>query len=258
MNGPDFQKVWEVVKKLRGPDGCPWDKEQTYTSLLPYLVEEVYEVANAIEKKDAKALKEELGDLLFMVLSYISIGEEKNMFKPQEVIEAITRKMVERHPHVFGDKDLKTSQEVLNHWHKIKDQERKRKNKSIMDNIPHNISSLIRAKLVQERASRVGFDWKEVQGAFSKVKEEIQELEEHINKTHKLPQLKEEIGDLLFAIVNVARLLKIDPEIALRETIEKFIQRFKYIEQKISAQNKSLHEASLDEMESFWEESKNI
>jgi MazG family protein len=257
MEGKDFQKVWDVVKKLRGPNGCPWDKEQTHTSLLPYLIEEVYEVANAIEKRDPEALKEELGDLLFMVFSYISIGEEKNLFKPEEVIEAVTKKMVERHPHVFGDKDLKTSQDVLNHWHRIKDRERKQKNKSILDNIPHNISSLIRAKLIQERASRVGFDWREAREAFSKVKEEIEELEQYINNMESNEKLREEIGDLLFAIVNVSRLLNIDPEMALRETIEKFIQRFKYIEQKITGQNKSLHEVSLDEMESLWEESKN-
>lgn len=258
MQDKEFQKVWELVKKLRGPKGCPWDKEQNHHTLLPYLIEEVYEVANAIEKGDVEDLKEELGDLLFMVFSYISIAEEKGLFQPEEVIDVINRKMVKRHPHVFGDKDLKTSQDVLNHWHKIKDEERKKKKKSIMDNIPRNISALIRAKLVQERASRVGFDWKKAEEAFLKVKEEIEEIEQLLHSLQNRRKLQEEIGDLLFAVANVARLLNINPEIALRETIEKFIQRFKYIEDKIAGQNKSLHEVTLEEMESLWEESKKI
>ena len=258
MEDKGFQKVWELVKKLRGPQGCPWDKEQNHYTLLPYLIEEVYEVANAVEKGDVEDLKEELGDLLFMVFSYISIAEEKNLFRLKEVIDVVMRKMVARHPHVFGGKNLKTSQDVVNHWHKIKDEERKKKKKSIMDNIPRNISALIRAKLVQERASRVGFDWKSAQDAFLKVKEEIKEIEQLLYKSQSQEKLQEEIGDLLFAVVNVIRLLNIDPEITLRETIEKFIQRFKYIESKITEQNKSLHEVTLDEMESLWKESKRI
>jgi len=258
MEAKELQNVWKLVKKLRGPEGCPWDKEQNHHSLLPYLIEEVYEVASAVEKGDVEDLKEELGDLLFMVFSYISIAEEKELFRLKEVIDAINHKMIVRHPHVFGDKDLKTSQDVVNHWHKIKDEERKKKKKSIMDNIPCNISALIRAKLVQERASRVGFDWKKAQDAFLKVKEEIKEIEHLLYKSQSREKLQEEIGDLLFAVVNVARLLNIDSEIALRETIEKFIQRFKYIEGKIAEQNKSLHEVTLEEMESLWEESKRI
>ena len=258
MEAKELQNVWKLVKKLRGPEGCPWDKEQNHHSLLPYLIEEVYEVASAVEKGDVEDLKEELGDLLFMVFSYISIAEEKELFQLKEVIDAINHKMIVRHPHVFGDKDLKTSQDVVNHWHKIKDEERKKKKKSIMDNIPCNISALIRAKLVQERASRVGFDWKKAQDAFLKVKEEIKEIEHLLYKSQSREKLQEEIGDLLFAVVNVARLLNIDSEIALRETIEKFIQRFKYIEGKIAEQNKSLHEVTLEEMESLWEESKRI
>ncbi|MCD6080681.1 MAG: nucleoside triphosphate pyrophosphohydrolase [Candidatus Omnitrophica bacterium 4484_49] len=258
MEAKELQNVWKLVKKLRGPEGCPWDKEQNHHSLLPYLIEEVYEVASAVEKGDVEDLKEELGDLLFMVFSYISIAEEKELFRLKEVIDAINHKMIVRHPHVFGDKDLKTSQDVVNHWHKIKDEERKKKKKSIMDNIPCNISALIRAKLVQERASRVGFDWKKAQDAFLKVKEEIKEIEQLLYKSQSREKLQEEIGDLLFAVVNVARLLNIDSEIALRETIEKFIQRFKYIEGKIAEQNKSLHEVTLEEMESLWEESKRI
>ncbi|RKY35881.1 MAG: nucleoside triphosphate pyrophosphohydrolase [Candidatus Omnitrophota bacterium] len=258
MEAKELQNVWKLVKKLRGHEGCPWDKEQNHHSLLPYLIEEVYEVASAVEKGDVEDLKEELGDLLFMVFSYISIAEEKELFQLKEVIDAINHKMIVRHPHVFGDKDLKTSQDVVNHWHKIKDEERKKKKKSIMDNIPRNISALIRAKLVQERASRVGFDWKKAQDAFLKVKEEIKEIEHLLYKSQSREKLQEEIGDLLFAVVNVARLLNIDSEIALRETIEKFIQRFKYIEGKIAEQNKSLHEVTLEEMESLWEESKRI
>lgn len=254
----ELEKLWQVVKKLRGDNGCPWDKKQDHKTLLPYLIEEVYEIANAIEKDNNSALKEELGDLLFMLFSYIAIGEEKKLFTLEDVIKTINSKMIGRHPHVFANKGLKTSDEVVNHWHKIKDEERKKKDMSILDNIPANISALIRAKLIQERVSRVGFDWKQAREAFSKVKEEIQELQQHLSDIKESAKIQEEIGDLLFAIVNVARLLNIDSEIALRQTVEKFIHRFKYIEDRLRERNKSLHEVSLEEMELLWHEGKNL
>jgi len=253
----NLKELWEIIKTLRGENGCPWDKEQNHKTLLPYLIEEVYEITHAIEENNPDALKEELGDLLFIILVYISIGEEENLFSAQDVIKNISEKMIARHPHVFSDKELNTPQEVLNHWHKLKDEERKDKNISILDNTPKNISALIRAHLIQKRASRVGFDWGNPEDAFSKVKEEIKELEENISAAKNSDAIREELGDLLFSIVNVARLLKIDPETALHKTVEKFIQRFKYIEEKIKQQNKSIHEASLDEMELLWQESKN-
>jgi tetrapyrrole methylase family protein/MazG family protein len=252
-----LKNLWNIVKKLRGVNGCPWDKEQDHYTLLPYLIEEVYEIANALEKRDKQELAEELGDLLFMVFSYISVAEEKNQFTLDDVIRKTSKKMIKRHPHVFSNKKLKTSQQVLEHWHQLKEKIRKDKNSSILDEIPTKISSLARAKLIQERVSRVGFDWENAKQAFEKIKEEINELNEIIKKKRKnKTKLEEEIGDLLFAIVNVARLSNIDSEIALRKTNEKFIKRFKYIEKKLREKNKSLYQTSLEEMEKLWQESK--
>jgi tetrapyrrole methylase family protein/MazG family protein len=251
-----FQELWDIVKKLRGREGCPWDRKQDHESLLPYLIEEVYEVVKAVEEKDHKSLKEELGDLLFLIFSYISIGEEKGLFTSTEVIQDICKKMKERHPHVFSDKKLKTPQEVVNHWHKLKEKEKSKEESSILDNIPKRIPALSRAKLVQERASRVGFDWKDPKEAFPKIYEEIQELSKHLEKECEKSKLQVEIGDLLFAVVNVARLLGIDSERALHQTIEKFIARFKYIEKRLTEENKSLYETDLEEMEKLWQESK--
>lgn len=249
-----FQELWDIVKKLRGPEGCPWDRKQDHESLLPYLIEEVYEVVKAVEEKDHKSLKEELGDLLFLIFSYISIGEEKKLFTLMEVIQDICKKMKERHPHVFSDKKFETPQEVVNHWHKVK--EKSKEESSILDNIPKGIPALSRAKLVQERASRVGFDWKDPKEAFPKIYEEIQELKRHLERGWEKSKLQVEIGDLLFAVVNVARLLGIDSERALHQTVEKFIARFKYIEKKLAEEDKSLHETDLEEMEKLWQESK--
>ncbi|MDD5613447.1 MAG: nucleoside triphosphate pyrophosphohydrolase [Candidatus Omnitrophica bacterium] len=251
-----ISELWSIVKKLRGEKGCPWDKEQSHKTLLPYLVEEVYEVAQAIEENDNQSLKEELGDLLFIILFYMDIAEKDGIFLPQDVIETIAKKMIERHPHVFADKDFKTPDEVLTHWYNVKNKENKEKNKSILDNIPKNISSLVRAKLIQERASRVGFDWQKPKEAFHKVKEEIQEIEEQLTDKPDVKKLTDELGDLIFAVVNVSRLLQIDPEISLRNTIDKFTERFKYIERSLRAANKSIYDTPLDEMERLWQESK--
>ncbi|MDP8233307.1 MAG: nucleoside triphosphate pyrophosphohydrolase [Candidatus Saelkia tenebricola] len=254
----NFQELRNIIKQLRSENGCAWDKEQNHKTLLPYLIEETYEIAHAIEENNPDALREELGDLLFIILVYLEIAEEKKLFFVQDVIKKTAEKMISRHPHVFSDKKLETSAEVLNHWHTLKDKERKEKNISILDNTPKNISALVRAHLIQKRASRVGFDWKEPIKAFSKVKEEINELEEHLSNLKDSEKIREEIGDLLFATVNVARLLKIDPEISLHEAVEKFIKRFHYIEKTITEQNKTLHESSLDDMEKLWQKSKNI
>ncbi|MDP8253834.1 MAG: nucleoside triphosphate pyrophosphohydrolase [Candidatus Kaelpia aquatica] len=251
-----INELWNIVKRLRGEKGCPWDKEQNEKTLLPYLIEEVYEVAKAVEEDDKKGLLEELGDLLFTVLSYLHIAEEKKYFLKDEVIDRISKKMIERHPHVFSNKDLKTSDDVLAHWYDLKNKEAKKKDKSILDNVPKNISSLVRAKLIQARASRVGFDWKEPKEAFKKVKEEILEVEEHLDKENEKDRLSEEFGDLFFALVNVCRILKIDPEIKLRDAIDKFTKRFNYIEEKMKERDKSLYDATLAEMEELWIESK--
>jgi tetrapyrrole methylase family protein / MazG family protein len=194
--------------------------------------------------------------LLFTTLSYLHIAEEKGYFLRTEVIDAISKKMIQRHPHVFSDKELKSSEDVLAHWYELKNKEAKERKKSILDNIPKNIPSLTRAKLIQERASRVGFDWKEPKEAFKKVKEELIEFEQHLDKEDERDMLSEELGDLFFALVNVSRLLKIDPEMKLRDTIDKFNKRFNYIEEKIKEENKNLYETTLEEMERLWLESK--
>ncbi len=252
-----FKELWNIVKKLRNKNGCPWDRAQDEKTLLPNLIEEVYEVARALEGEDTEGLKDELGDLLFMIFSYLQIAEEKKQFSHRNVVDKIKKKMIERHPHVFGKKNLKTPLDVVNHWHNIKDKKRKEKNISILDNIPANISSIARASLIQERTSRVGFDWNDALAAFEKIKEEIHEIEDRIAKNETKENISGEIGDLLFAVTNVARLLKIDSEVSLHSTNEKFISRFKYIERRARDDNKPLHELPLDEMEKLWQESKN-
>lgn len=255
MKENNFSKLWNIVKRLRSEKGCPWDREQDHNSLFAYLLEEVYEIAHSLEKGDSLSLAEELGDLLFLILSYIAISEEKGEFKLEDVLNKISDKMVKRHPHVFSNKKLETSQEVLEHWHQLKEKQRRINNRSIIDDIPKNIPALAQAKLTQERVSRVGFDWENAKEAYNKIKEEIRELEQNLKSGQK-EKLKEEIGDLLFAIVNVARLLNIDAEMALKETVAKFMRRFKYIEAKLANQNKTISKTSLEEMEKLWQESK--
>jgi len=249
-----FQKLVEIIEKLRSEKGCPWDRVQTHDTLKRYLLEETYELIEAIEKKDYKAIKEELGDLLLQIVLHSQIAKEDGKFNIDDVIEKICKKMISRHPHVFGEAYFETPEEVINQWDERKRQEGKL-SCSILEGIPIALPSLLRAYKIQSRVSKVGFDWDSVQGIFSKIEEEIKELKNAIKSGDK-EKMEEEIGDLLFSVVNLARFLKIDPEGALRKTNRKFEERFKKLEKLAQQKGKSLKDMSLSEMDSLWDEIK--
>ncbi|MED1471886.1 nucleoside triphosphate pyrophosphohydrolase [Bacillus salipaludis] len=252
-----FSKLRDIIAELRGPNGCPWDKEQTHESLKKYLIEESYEVIEAIDEGDFDHLIEELGDVLLQVLLHAQIGEDEGYFSIDDVIEGISAKMVRRHPHVFGNVKAENSKEVLQNWQEIKKQEKGEQPDSILSGVSKSIPNLIRAYELQKKAAKVGFDWQEIAPAFEKVKEELQEFEDELNgKDKELKLAKQEFGDLLFAFVNVARFLDIHPEEALFETNEKFIRRFRFIEEKVKESGRSFEEFTLEELDLFWDEAK--
>ncbi|MBI5206684.1 MAG: nucleoside triphosphate pyrophosphohydrolase [Candidatus Firestonebacteria bacterium] len=251
-----FIKLVNLMQSLRGDKGCPWDKEQTHKSIRNCLIEEAYEVLEAIDEGNPHKLKEELGDLLLQVVFHSQIADENNQFTIEDVISAISDKLIRRHPHVFSDLSLKNKEEVLNNWEKIKQEEKKNINcPSILDGIPKNIPSLIRAHRIQDRVARVGFDWKHINDVYKKLDEEMQEFKDACNKEDQQAIL-EELGDVFFTLVNVARFLEKDPEEALQKTISKFIERFKYIEKEINKENKNFDNYNLIELEKLWEDSK--
>ncbi|MEL7568109.1 MAG: nucleoside triphosphate pyrophosphohydrolase [Dehalobacterium sp.] len=248
-----FEALVEIMGILRGEEGCPWDKEQTHESLKKYLVEESYEVLDAIDEKNMHKLCEELGDLLLQITFHARIAEEKGYFNINDVIKGILEKMIRRHPHVFGSKSLDTADKVLVLWEEIKDVEHAEP-RPVLD-VPKNFPALYRAKKLQQKAARVGFDWPDILGAWDKVEEEIGELRD---AEAKGIGIKEELGDVLFAVVNVARFLGIDAEEALQDANNKFIRRFSHIEEKAKAINAELKELSLEEMDKYWNEAKKI
>ena len=256
-NNYDFMDLLDIMDKLRGEDGCPWDKEQTHTSLKKYLIEESYEVIEAIDNKDVDMLIEELGDVLLQVVFHSQIGKEDGFFEIKDVIQSICDKMINRHPHVFSDLEINNSNEVLENWDKIKSMEQG--NKTYTDSIRHiakTLPALMRADKVQKKAAKVGFDWENIEDAMKKIIEEYKEIEDVYKSKNKV-KILEEIGDLLFSVVNVARFLDIDPENALNYSIDKFINRFQYIEDEAIAMGRSLDNMSLEEMDELWKEAKN-
>ncbi len=245
-----------LMAKLRGPDGCPWDRKQTTESLKPFLIEECYEVIDALDDGSPDKVKEELGDLLFQIIFHARIAEEQGHFAMHDVIAANIEKMTRRHPHVFGDAKLSTDKEVLSNWEEIKKKEKGYEDrKSILEGIPRHLPSLLRAHSIQERAARVGFDWNRLDDALPKLDEEIAEFKESLKK-EDAAGIEEELGDLFFTLVNISRFLGVNPEDALRKTISKFIQRFRYIEEHAADAGRSLNDMTLDEMEQLWQESK--
>lgn len=246
-----FDDLVEIIKKLREPGGCPWDREQTLESLKPHLLEETYEVLEAMDEGGEK-LKGELGDLLLQVVFQSNICEEKGEFQIEDVIDSISEKMIRRHPHVFGDEvAVKTSDEVLFNWEKIKKNEKEHAERtSVLDGVPRGMSALLRAEKLQKKASKVGFDWVEIHGVIDKVEEEIGELRDEIMAGEEI-KAKEELGDLFFALVNLSRHLGVNPELCLNQASNKFEKRFRYVED-----NCNLEEATLEEMDKIWEESK--
>lgn len=252
-----LERLINLMAKLRSDTGCPWDKEQTFETIAPYTIEEAYEVRQAIHEGDMDALKEELGDLMFQVVFHSQMASEENAFNLPEVCDALTEKMVRRHPHVFEKGDDRTAEEQTIAWEEVKARERanNEKTEGILDNVPLALPALMRAEKLQKRAARVGFDWPDLQGVTDKISEEARELAEAA-KSAVIDDIEDELGDLLFAVTNLARKLKIDPEKALRRTNDKFTTRFQKIESYADESGLSLEDMSLDEMEIQWQKAK--
>jgi MazG family protein len=248
-----FERLVEIMSRLRGPDGCPWDREQTRISLKPYLLEEAYEVLEAIEADTPGAIEEELGDLLLQVVFHAQVAAESNEFTVSTVLQRLIDKMVERHPHVFGDASVSTSRDALVQWEVIKQREAERKGRrrSVIDGVPRALPSLLRAQRLQSKAARVNFDWPDAGAAWSKVEEEVEEARIALAAGDRT-RLEDELGDVLFSVVNVARLSSIDAEEAMRGAIEKFRRRFTEMEDDLSARGKSVGNVTPEELEQSW------
>jgi len=258
-----FARLIEIMARLRSPGGCPWDREQTFDTIKPYLLEETYEVLDAIDAGDWDGLADELGDLLLQVVFFSQMAKEAGYFDITDPIEAINSKLIRRHPHVFADGAAKTSDEVLRKWDEIKATEKsaKPKPKGLLGGVPRSLPALMEAKQIASRAAGAGFDWNNVEEVLEKLREELAELDEarkrlSQEKHGSQEALQDEIGDLLFVIVNIARFLKVDPEQALRGTNSKFRRRFGHVEKGLEAEGKSPREATIEEMERLWQEAK--
>ena len=244
-----FTKLLNIVSQLRGPDGCPWDKEQTHKSLLPYFLEEAYEVIEGVEAGDMNSLKEELGDVLLHVVFQADIAQKNSEFTIEDSLNHVNEKLVRRHPHVFGDKKADAAFHAKQNWESAKHKEKKRKSR--LDGVPKTLPALTRAQRLQEKASYTGFDWEKIGQVWDKIHEEIQELKEaqsNGNKSH----IEEEIGDVIFSIVNLARFLNISAESALRKTNRKFVTRFKDVETELKKRGKEVEDSNLEEMDEIW------
>lgn len=259
MRSPDtgqrFLELLSVMARLRGDGGCPWDREQTRASLRPFLVEEAYEVLEALERGDPASIMEELGDLLFQVVFHVEIAQERGEFSMDDLLAALVDKMVRRHPHVFGDRLIRTPAEALAQWEALKRAEGSGPRRSALHGIPRSLPGLLRAQRVQHRAARVGFDWQDPVAALDKVREEVAEVEAALRAGAE-EGIRAEIGDLLFAVVNVARLAGTDPEAALQGAIERFRERFQWMEDAADEHGRELRALTLEEMERLWVEAK--
>lgn len=247
------------MSQLRDKEnGCEWDKEQTFQSIAPHTIEEAYEVVDAINRSNIPDLKEELGDLLLQVVFLSQIASEDNLFNFNDVVQTITQKLIRRHPYVFSEKRDHSSEEQMDQWEEIKQEERELKKQSgILDGIAINLPALKRSQKIQKRAAKVGFDWPDSKGVFKKIKEEIRELEEAIESKNQ-ESMKEEVGDLLMIITNLAQKLDVDSEEALKGSNEKFINRFSYIESKLNNSDKRFEDSSLALLDELWDESKKL
>lgn len=267
----NFQDLVELMQTLRSPNGCPWDREQTYATLAPMLLEEAYEAFEAVEEAregNPNELRDELGDLLFQIVFYAQVAKERGEFSITDVTSAVHEKMVRRHPHVFSDTSADDSATVLRNWEAMKQEERRAAGKlkredSLLDGVSSKAPALMEAHQLSTKAARVGFDWEKIEDIFAKLEEEINELRSAIeihaasNTEADHTHVREELGDLLFAATNIARHLQVEPEAALKLTNRKFRQRFGYIERKLLEMNQTFAATSLDEMESLWQEAKN-
>ena len=270
--GKDIRDLIAIMARLRAPEiGCPWDLKQDFSTIAPYTIEEAYEVADAIERGDFDDLKDELGDLLLQVVFHTQMADEEKRFAFADVVEAITTKLIRRHPHIFGDADASDAAAVKANWDAIKAEEQAERAagrasngdpgsaKSILDDVPVALPALTRALKLQKRAGKVGFDWSDPKAVIEKIREEIREIEQELSKAeHDHDRLEDELGDILFTVVNLARHLSVEPETALRRTNAKVVRRFGHIEAELMREGRAFSDASLDEMEALWVEAKDL
>ena len=256
--GEKFQKLVEIMARLRAPGGCPWDREQTFDTIKPYLLEETYEVLDAIDGHDWSELSGELGDLLLQAVFFSQMAAEQNLFGIEDALDAINEKLIRRHPHVFAQETAQTAGDVRRIWGEVKAEEKKRKGEhdtGLLDPVPRALPALVEAQQLTSRAALVGFDWDNAEQVLEKLHEELAEFES-ARRTTSHAELEDELGDLLFVLVNLARFLKVDAEQALRRTNAKFRKRFGYLERKLGEQGRTPKQASLAEMETLWQEAK--
>ncbi len=252
MSCGEFNRLLEIIDELRKK--CPWDMKQTNESLRKLTIEETYELADAIISADDDGIKNELGDLMLHIVLYAKIGSEKNLFSMADVLKSINNKLIYRHPHVFGDVKVSSASEVEENWEHLKTKENPGY-KPVLSGVPSSLPAIVKANRIQEKVRGVGFDWEKREQIWDKVNEELNELKEEVDN-HRQENIESEFGDLLFSIINAARLYGVDPEAALEKTNRKFIRRFNYLEKRTVSKGISLHDMSLDEMNVIWEESK--
>lgn len=249
-----FEKLLEIMDELRAK--CPWDKKQTLESLRHLTIEETYELADAILEEEMEEIKKELGDLLLHIVFYAKIAEERQAFDIKDVLDGINEKLIRRHPHIYGDTKVDGEEQVKENWEKIKMKESGKK--KVLSGVPASLPAMIKAYRIQDKARGVGFDWEKPHQVWDKVQEELNELKQEVDNNAAPAKIEEEFGDLLFALINYARFISVNPENALERTNKKFIRRFEYLEQKTLGVNKDLHKMSLDEMDVFWNEAKKM
>lgn len=254
----NFEKLVEIVKKLRGENGCPWDREQNLYSIKNLFMEEAFELIDALDKQDIYNIKEELGDVLFHTVFHACMAQDEGHFDINQVLETINEKLVRRHPHVFGTENVSNSDEVIVNWDKIKAEEKKHKgHESIMDDIPNAYPSVLKAFKIQEKARKSGFDWNNADECMEKVHEEFGEFTNAVKSGSKA-EMEHELGDIMFALINISRFLEINPDEALRKANCRFVSRFKHIEKSIKEDGRTLKDSNIEEMEKFWQEAKKL
>jgi MazG family protein len=256
--GQKFERLIEIMARLRAPDGCPWDREQTFDSIKPYTLEETYELLDAIDRREWNEVAEELGDFLLQAVFFAEIGAEEKLFTIEDALEAINRKLVRRHPHVFGDESAETSGDVKRIWGEVKAEEKRRKGRQadgLLAGVPRALPALIEAQQITSRAAGVGFDWEHPGQVLEKLHEELGEFQQ-ARERGAAEEIESELGDMLFVLVNLARFVKVDPEQALRKTNAKFRERFAYIERRLAEGGRRPADATIEEMEALWQEAK--
>jgi tetrapyrrole methylase family protein/MazG family protein len=250
-----FDELVHLMSTLRGPNGCPWDRKQTLETLKPFIIEEAYEVVDAIDRGDRGALAEELGDFLLQAVFVAEMAREEGSFDIGDVVTAIHEKLVRRHPHVFGNVEAKDAQQVLVNWEKLKNEERKAENKSVLAGVPQALPAVLKASRLTEKAARVGFDWRRTEDVLEKIDEEVHELRDAV-ATGNEHEIHDEIGDLLFTIANIARKLEINPEEALQSSNRKFMRRFESMERAVRESGRNLDQLTLEQMDQLWDQAK--